>query len=366
MRIPVAQPNLAGNEAMYVMDCLETNWVSSRGKYIDLFEKQFAGYFDVEYALSTSNGTTALHLSMLAFDINTGDEVIVPALTYVATANAVRYCGGVPVFADVDRETWNIAPEAIEAKITSRTKGIIAVHLYGHPADMDPIVAIARRHGLFVVEDAAEAHGAEYKGRKVGSIGDIGVFSLYGNKIITTGEGGMITTNSRELANKMALLKGQGMDPVRRFWHEVVGYNYRMTNIQAAIGLGQLEHIDWHIGNRLRIAKLYRKYLAPAKNLELPVEKPWAKSVYWLFTVLLKDDRLARDCLIAKLGDAGIETRPVFYPLHILPPYAHPGQADGLSVSERISRTGINLPTYADMTEKDVIYICEKLIELTE
>ncbi len=366
MKIPVAQPKLAGNEAMYVMDCIETNWISSKGKYIDLFEKQFAQYINVEHALSTCNGTTALHLSMLAFDIAPGDEVIVPALTYVATVNAVRYCGAVPVFAEIDKETWNIDPAAVEQKITPRTKGIIAVHLYGHPADMDPIMTIARRHGLFVVEDAAEAHGAEYKGRKVGSIADIGMFSLYGNKIITTGEGGMITTNSQELANKVALLKSQGMDPARRFWHPVVGYNYRMTNIQAAIGLGQLEHIESHIEDRLRIAKLYKKYLSSAENLTLPAEKPWAKSVYWLFTILLKDERIARDSLITKLDAAGIETRPVFYPVHILPPYAHLERPGSLPIAEQVSRTGINLPTHAALTEEDVAYICEQLISLAK
>ncbi|VBB08531.1 degt/dnrj/eryc1/strs aminotransferase [Lucifera butyrica] len=363
MRLPIAQPKLNGNEMMYVMDCLETNWISSKGKYIELFEKQFAQYMNVAHAVTTSNGTTALHLSLLAFGVAPGDEVIVPTLTFVATANAVRYCGATPVFADAEGETWNIDPQAIEAKITPRTKGIIAVHLYGHPADMDPIMDIARRYGLFVVEDTAEAHGAEYKGRKVGTIGDVGAFSLYGNKIITTGEGGMITTNNAALAAKIMLLKGQGMDPERRYWHPVIGYNYRMTNIQAAIGLGQLEKIDWHIENRLRVARLYRERLSSFRELTLPAKKPWAKNVYWLFTVLLNTDKISRDCVTARLATAGIETRPVFYPVHMLPPYVRSERSAGFPVAERISRSGFNLPTYADLTEAEVAYICEQLIK---
>lgn len=364
MKIPVSQPKLMGNETMYVMDCLESNWISSKGKYIELFESMFAQYINVKHALSTNNGTTALHLSLMAFDVAPGDEVIVPTLTYVATANVVRYCGATPVFVDIDSETWNIDSEAIEGKITPRTKGIIVVHLYGHPADMDPIMNIARRYGLFVVEDAAEAHGAEYKGRKVGSIGDVGVFSLYGNKIITTGEGGIITTNDTKLADKMMLLKSQGMDPNRRFWHPVIGYNYRMTNIQAAIGIAQLEYIDWHIENRLRLARLYRNYLSSVKELVLPVEKPWAQNVYWLFTILLRNDGISRDELIAQLEARGIETRPVFYPVHSLPPYACSDCSGVYPVAEQVSRSGMNLPTYADLTEDEVAYICEQLTDL--
>lgn len=366
MKIPVAQPKMIGNEVMYVEDCLATNWISSKGKYLDLFEKKFAQYINVEHALSTNNGTTALHLSLLAFGVDSGDEIIVPALTFVATANVVRYCGAKPVFVDVERDTWNIDPEDIQAKITPRTKGIIAVHLYGHPADMDPIMEIARCHGLFVIEDAAEAHGAEYKGRKVGSIGDIGVFSLYGNKIITTGEGGMITTNNKEIAAQIMLLKSQGMDPDRRYWHTVVGYNYRMTNVQAAIGLGQLENIDWHIENRLRVAKLYREHLSSVEALTLPVEKTWAKNVYWLFTVLLKNAPISRNEVMARLEAGGIETRPVFYPVHLLPPYADSDCPSSFPVTEQISRSGFNLPTHADLTAEDVAYICEQLVNFVK
>ncbi len=287
--IPVAAPMLVGNEKAYVMDCLDSTWISSSGKYIEQFEQAFADFCGVRYAASCCNGTVALHLALLAFGIGPGDEVVVPTLTYVATANAVKYCGASPVFVDSDPETWNIDPALIEARITSRTKGIIVVHLYGHPADMDPIMSVAKRHGLFVIEDAAEAHGAEYKGRRIGSIGDISTFSFYGNKIMTTGEGGMVVTDDGTLAAKVRQFKGQGWDPNRRYWFPIIGYNYRMTNVAAAIGLAQLEKADWHIGRRREVAEWYNENLKDTRGLTLPVEKEWARNVYWMYTVILDD-----------------------------------------------------------------------------
>src|ERR1043166_3869860 len=223
-RIPVAAPSLEGNEERYVLDCLKSTWISSTGAYIERFESAFAEFCGVKHASSCSNGTTALHLALLALGVGPGDEVIVPTLTFVATANAVVYCGGRPVFVDVQPDTWNIDPALIEAKITPRTKGIIVVHLFGHSVDMDPVASIARRRGLFVVEDAAQAHGAEYKGKRVGSLGDVATFSFFGNKIITTGEGGMVVTNDAAIASRIGLLKNHGMDPDRRYWHPIVGY----------------------------------------------------------------------------------------------------------------------------------------------
>jgi perosamine synthetase len=252
--IPVAAPMLAGNEKKYVMDCLDSNWISSRGTYIERFENAFADFCGARHALSCTNGTTALHLALLALGVGAGDEVIVPTLTFVATANAVTYCGARPVMIDAEPRTWNINPCLIEEKITPRTRGIIVVHLYGHPVDMDPVIEIARRHGLFVLEDAAEAHGAIYKGQVAGSIGDIATFSFFGNKVLSTGEGGMVVTNDPELASKIRLLKDQGMDPNRRYWYPVIGYNYRMTNVAAAIGLAQVEKADWHIQQRRELA----------------------------------------------------------------------------------------------------------------
>ncbi|HEY2011897.1 MAG TPA: DegT/DnrJ/EryC1/StrS family aminotransferase, partial [Bryobacteraceae bacterium] len=225
--IPVSHPVLSGNEKRYVLECLETGWISSIGRFIRLFEDSFATYCEAGHAVACNNGTTALHLALAGLGTGPGDEVIVPTLTYIATANAVRYCGAQPVFVDSEPVTMAIDPARIEERITPRTKGIMVVHLYGHPADMDPILEIARRHGLYVVEDAAEAHGSLYRGRKVGSLGNAATFSFYGNKIITTGEGGMVTTNDSDLNQRIRILRGQGMDPERRYWFPVVGYNDR-------------------------------------------------------------------------------------------------------------------------------------------
>ena len=242
--IPVAEPLLDGRETEYVLECLQTNWISSQGKFITQFESAFAEYCGVRHAIAVNNGTAALHLCLLALGVKAGDEVIVPSLTYVATANAVRYCNATPVFVDNDLRTFNIDANEIAAKITPSTKAIIPVHLYGHPADMDPILEIADKHRLFVVEDAAEAVGARYKDSRAGGIGTCAAFSFFGNKIITTGEGGMVTTNDEAIAARLRMLKGQGMDPDRRYWFPIIGYNYRMTNIAAAIGLAQLEQMS--------------------------------------------------------------------------------------------------------------------------
>lgn len=358
--IPVSQPNLDGNERQYVLDCLDSSWISSIGSYIDRFETEFAAYVGCRHAIAASNGTTALHLSLLAFGVGPGDEIIVPTLTYVASVNAIAYCGAIPVFADADPLTGNIDPKSAAACITSRTKGIMAVHLYGHPVDMDPLLELARRHSLFVVEDAAEAHGAEYKGRKTGSIGDIGVFSFYGNKLITTGEGGMLTTNDASLAAKIRILRSQGMDPSRRFWHPIIGYNYRMTNIQAAIGLAQLERVQDHIDRHVAVARAYNAALSGTAGLTLPVEQPWAKHVYWLYTIILDESLPKRDDVMQYLAEAGIETRPVFYPSHLMPPYQNTA-AGCFPSAERLSRQGMNLPTYDELTEEDISRICSAL-----
>jgi perosamine synthetase len=260
----------------------------------------------------------------------------------------------------------NIDPAAIEAKITPRTRGIIVVHLYGHPADMDPILEIAERRGLFVVEDAAEAHGALYKGRKVGGLSDVGTFSFFGNKIMTTGEGGMVTVRNEGLRDRIRLFRGQGMEPNRRYWFPEVGYNYRMTNIQAAIGVAQMEQIDVHLARHRQVAAWYRQHLAPIADLvALPVEEPWAHHVYWLFTILLQPKvRLIRDQVMAGLGEQGIETRPVFYPMHVMPPYRDTQSA--YPVADRLAASGISLPTHAAMTEDDVAYIADRLRSLLQ
>jgi perosamine synthetase len=358
--IPVASPALIGNEYKYVMDCMETEWISSIGKYIKSFEQKFAAFCQTKYALACANGTVALHLALMAHNVKTGDEIIIPTLTYVATANSIRYCNAYPVLVDVEPDTWNINPEKIKNKITNKTKGIIVVHLYGHPADMDPILEIAKKHNLFVIEDAAEAHGATYKNKIVGSIGNAGTFSFFGNKIITTGEGGMVVTSDEEVAQKVFLYKGQGVDPHRRYWFPIIGYNYRMTNIQAAIGLAQLENIEWHINKRKEVAKLYNKYLYELSDyLIFPVEKSWATNVYWMYTIILRDNvKMSRDHFMKELEDRGIETRPVFYPMHILPPYSNISNPDEFPVANWISSRGVNLPTHAKLSEEDIQYVC--------
>ncbi len=359
-RIPVAVPTLSGNERAYVLDCMDTTWISSNGKYIVEFEKAFADFCGVKHAISTNNGTTALHLALVVLGLQPGDEVLVPTVTYIATANAVRYCGATPVFVDVCTDTMNIDPHDVERKITPKTRGIIPVHLYGHPAEMGPINELAKKHGLFVVEDAAEAHGAEYLGTKVGCFGDCATFSFFGNKIITTGEGGMITTNNDELAASLRLHRGQGMDPNHRYWFQVVGYNYRMTNIQAAIGVAQMENIDIALADRQRLARWYDSALASLSDkIVLPTQAPWARHAYWMYTIFLRDaGEQKRDAVMQSLDNDGIETRPVFYPMHIMPPYK---EENSYPVADLWAQRGINLPTHQMLTEDDVQRIADKL-----
>lgn len=350
--IPVAEPLIGERELEYVSNAVKSGWISSRGEYIQEFENKFAEFCGVRYGVSVMNGTCALHLALASLGIGKGDEVIVPTLTFVATANAVVYTGAKPVFVDSHPDYWCINPEKIEEKITKRTKAIIPVHLYGHPADMDAIMEIAKRDNLYVIEDAAEAHGAEYKGKKVGSIGDIGCFSFYGNKIITTGEGGMIISNDREFVEKAKLLRNQGMSKERKYWHPMVGYNYRMTNIQAAIGLAQLEKIDEMIQIKRRNAELYNSLLRDIPGITLPPAAKWAKSVYWMYCILIKDNfRMNRDKLMLKLREKKIDSRPFFYPIHTMPPYRLDNE---LPVAEELSMSGISLPSGVTLKKEQI------------
>lgn len=359
-RISVAEPKLSGREREYVLDCIDSTWISSNGKYITAFEESFAKFCGAKHAIATNNGTTALHLALVAMGLQPGDEVLIPTVTYIATANAVRYCGATPVLVDVCPGTMNIDPADLKRHITPKTKGIIPVHLYGHPAEMGPIMEFAKAHGLFVLEDAAEAHGAEYLGQRVSAFGDCSTFSFFGNKIVTTGEGGMVTTDDDELAAKLRLYRGQGMDPNRRYWFPVVGYNYRMTNIQAAIGLAQMENIDQALAERQRLAGWYDEALAPlADRIMLPEQAAWAKQVYWMYNIFLRDGGEARrDAVMRALNEMGIETRPVFYPMHILPPYEQPST---FPVADLWAQRGINLPTHQMLTQNDVLRIARSL-----
>jgi perosamine synthetase len=362
--IPVASPSLSGNEKTYVMDCMESGWISSAGKYVEKFEAAFAEFCGTRHAISCCNGTAALHLSLLALGVRPGDEVIVPTLTFVATANAVTYCGARPVFVDSEAEAWTLDPALIEAKITPRTRAIIAVHLYGHPADMCALESIARRHKLFLIEDAAEAHGARYQGRSVGSLGDIAAFSFYGNKIIATGEGGMVVTDDDALARRAAQFRGQGQDFERRYWFPIIGYNYRMMNLPAAIGLAQLERVNWNLQRRSEIAAWYLEELRDVPGVTWQAEKEWAKHAHWLFSIILNDDVHAdRDAVMAYLEKRGIETRPIFYPMHILPPYLELARNEAYPVAERLARRGLSLPTWAGLTREDVSFVCDAVRE---
>ena len=362
--IPVAEPCIGDEELKNVIEAVKSGWISSKGKFIKEFEKEFAKYCGVKYGVTTANGTVALHLALKALGIGKGDEVIVPTLTFVATANAVTYCNAKPMFVDSHSEYWCIDPEKIEDNITKNTKAIIVVHLYGHPCDMDWIMDIAEDRGLYVIEDCAEAHGAEYKGRKVGSFGDIACFSFYGNKIITTGEGGMCITNNEELVEKMRLLRDHGMDRHKKYWHEVIGFNYRMTNLQAAIGVAQLKKLDKFIQKKRLIAKWYTeelKELECKELIKLHPEMPWAKCVYWMYSILIEDKaKISRDELMKKLEENGIETRPFFTPMHLLPIY---NSGKGLPIAENLAKRGLNLPSSINLKNNQVSCIANTLVE---
>ena len=363
--IPIAEPSLGEEELNNVIEAVKSGWISSKGTFIEEFERNFSKYCNRKYGVATSNGTVALHLALKALRIEKGDEVIVPDLTFVAVANTVTYCNAKPVFVDSHPDYWCIDPERIEEKVTPRTKAIIPVHLYGHPCDMDAIIDITENHNLYVLEDAAEAHGADYKGKKVGSFGDISCFSFYGNKIITTGEGGMCLTNNEELAEKMRILRDHGMNQNRRYWYDVIGFNYRMTNLQAAVGVAQLEKLDKFIDKKRQIAREYSeelKDLEEKRLITLHPEMPWAKCVYWMYCILIEDNfGMSRDELMKKLEEKEIETRPFFYPVHVMPPHKNNKK---FPIAEEIARKGVNLPSGVALKEEEVktlVTIIEKL-----
>ena len=358
-QIPVYEPVLGQEELDLLEDCIRTGWISSLGKYIPRFERSMARFCGAGHAVATSSGTAALHLALMPFGIGKGDEVIVPSLTFVATANSVAYTGAKVVLADVSEDTWTIDPERIEAAITKRTKAIIAVHLYGHPCDMDPIMKLARTYRIKVIEDAAEAHGAEYKGKRVGALGDAGCLSFYGNKVITTGEGGMVLTNAAETDERIRFLRDHSMHKQRRYYHPEIGYNYRMTNMQAAVGCAQMKRLAGVVSAKRRIAKMYSRRLLQVEGVGLPPEKPWAKNIYWLYTIVL--DRpfgLTSAELSRRLASDGIDTRPVFVPMHLLPMYP---SRKKLPISEKISQNALSLPSSPNLTEDDIDYICESI-----
>ncbi|HKI31436.1 MAG TPA: DegT/DnrJ/EryC1/StrS family aminotransferase [Gemmataceae bacterium] len=356
-QIPVASADLSGNEEAFVVAAIRSSWISSTGPYVARFEGEFARLCDVRFALSVCNGTVALHLALLGLGVRPGDEVIVPSLTYVATANAVRYVGAEPVFVDVDPQTWCLDPARVEEAITRRTRGILAVHLMGHPADMDRLKQIAAVHGLWVVEDAAEALLARYKGRPVGSLGHVATFSFFGNKLFTSGEGGAVTVNDEGLNTRMRILRGQGMDPQRRYYFPVTGYNFRLTNVACAILCAQLERREQIMERRRAIYATYDRLLGGIPGIALQPVAPWAELSPWMYVVRIDADQFGctRDQLMSHLVQQNIETRPMFVPLHTLPPFREESRRRGecLPVTDQVSASAVMLPTYTQLTPGD-------------
>ncbi len=357
LHLPVAMPNLKGKELEYLVDAFLSTWISSSGKYIERFEREFAEFCDCDHGIAVSNGTVAIHLALIALGIGAGDEVIVPDLTFAATINSVLHANATPVIVDIEHDSWCIDPEEIEKAITPRTKAIIPVHIYGQPCDMDKIMRIANRHGLFVVEDAAEAHGAKFAGKKVGSFGNIATFSFFGNKVITTGEGGMCVTNDPALAEKMRVLRGHGMRKDKKYYHDVVGYNYRMTNLQAAIGVAQLERIDDILKDREAVENEYRTKLSVLKGIKFQAnDLRDREKITWLVNLTVPADK--RGALMGMLEARGIETRQFFCSLSSMEIYKEYSFSN--SVSNIISKAGISFPSTSRLGSGAV----EKVLEV--
>ena len=353
-KYPVYEPSLSGNEKKYVNECLDSSWISSKGKFINEFEKKFAEFIGIKNAVCVTNGTVAVHLALETLGIKKGDEVIVPAFTYIASVNPVVTAGAKPVFIDSLPDTWQLDPRDLERKITSKTKAVIAVHLYGMMCDMDAVMKAAKKHNLYVIEDCAEAIGSRYKDKHAGTFGDISTFSFFGNKTITCGEGGMVVSNNDALAKRAAKLKGQGLAGTKEYWHDEIGYNYRMTNIAAAIGLAQLEQADKFIAQKREIAGWYKDFLK-----DLPVRfhdgAPHIFHSYWMCSILTESEE-ERSKLREYMKEEGIETRPTFYPAHTMPMYYKKGQS--FETAEDIALRGMNLPSYPALNKKDVQNIC--------
>jgi perosamine synthetase len=361
--IHVCEPYLLGNEKKYVMECMESNWISSRGKFVDAFEEGFAAFCGVKYGITTNSGTTALHLNLAALGVGEGDEVIIPSFTMISTANAINYLGARPVLVDAEPRTWNIDPAKIEENITGRTRVIMPIHTYGHPADMDALQAIAEKHNLMIVEDAAEAHGAEYRGKRVGGFGQAASFSFYANKIITTGEGGMVVTDNPDVSRRLKTMRNYGFTQERHFWHKVLGFSYRMTNIQAAIGLGQLERADELIRARIDHAHLYNSLLRDVPGITTPARADYARPVYWMYGILVEDEfGISRDELRQRLADRGIETRSFFIPIHLQPIYTAL-YSENFPVSEELGRKGFYLPSGSGLRAEEIEFICRVIRE---
>ena len=360
-RIPILEPDLSGNEMSYVKDCLKTNWISSQGKYVKKFEELFSKIHLGRHAISVSNGTNALHLSLKTLNIGIGDEVIIPNITFAACANAVIQTGAKPVFCEIDSNSWCIKPSEIESLINKRTKAIMIVHLYGQVADIDNIKKITSKYGLYLIEDCAEAIGSRLNGNPVGIFGDVATFSFFGNKTISTGEGGMVLFKNDDFAKKGRILRDHGMNPDIKYWHDYAGFNYRLTNLQAALGLAQLERFETIVNKKILISDWYKSQLENCKEIyKAPVDYEFVKHSNWLFTVILNKN-LDKDKVIKNLLENGIESRRVFFPLNEMPPYQKCKSSKDLTNSKDISLNGLSLPSSVNLQKDDIAYIVKCL-----
>lgn len=364
--IPIFEPDLSGNELKYVTDCIKEGWISSGGKYKEKFEEEFAKYCGVKYGVGVPSGTAAIHLAVAALGIKNGDEVIIPDFTMMACALAVIYTGATPVFVDADPVTWTVDTKKIEEKITPKTKAIMPVHIYGHPCDMNPVLSIAKKHNLFVIEDAAEAHGALYNGKKCGSFGHINAFSFYSNKVITTGEGGMVVTNDEKLAERARWLANFCFDKERRYVHEEIGFKYPLTNVQAAIGFAQLERIEEIIKRKREIAAKYNTLLNGIPGVTLPAELPNVRNVYWMYGILIGEEfGMNRDEVKEKLKEKGLDTRFFFTGMHKQPSLQQYSSAkDNYPVSDMLEKQGLYIPCGMKITIEQQEYVASTIIEL--
>lgn len=370
MKIPVSTPSLSEKDFEFVSNAVKSGWISgTKGKYIEQFETEFSNYCGVKYGVACSSGTAALHLAMSVLDLQEGDEVIVPTFTNIATILAVIYSGGKPVLVDSDPEIWGMDHNKVKEKITDKTRVIFPVHIYGHPLEMDEIMKIAKSNNLLVIEDAAEGHGAEYKGRKVGGIGDIGCFSFYANKIITTGEGGMLVTNNKEFAKKTKMLCNLAFSDIARYRHDYLGFNYRMSNILAALGCSQLSKIESFIEHKKFIGNTYNSLLGDVLGIQTPIEKTWAKNVYWMYGIVLDEQfGMSRDELRKFLSEKGVETRDFFLPMHMQPALQNRGLFKGekYPVSEKLSKGGLYLPSGLTLTKDEILYVVNCIKEASK
>ncbi len=368
MSIPVSKPYIPENAYRYLKECLDTGWLSSQGPFVERFEDAFAKYHTMRHAISTTSGTTAIHLALAAAGITDCDEVIVPAFTMIAPVFAILYTSATPVLIDSDIDTWTINTKLIEKKITKKTKAIIAVHIYGHPVDMSPVHALAKKYNLIVIEDAAEGLGALYKNKKAGTLSDIGCFSFYANKLITTGEGGMVVTNNDDYAKKIRSLKDMAHSSEKRFVHTELAYNYRFTNLQAAVGLAYLEKIDEYNEKKRSVARHYSELLKENSLITCPVEKSWAQSSFWMYGILIDTKRISKLKFMKLLSEKGIETRDFFISMHRQPALIDRGlfHREKYPVADKIAEQGLYLPSGPNIQPEEIEYICDTIQSISK